>query len=208
MKLMAKMPEDRYQTAAGLQFDMQQCLASWQLKHRIEPFALGQHDAPDHLLIPERLFGREREVNELHAAFRRALSASTPQLVLISGYAGVGKSAVVAELQRMVLAENALLSTPFVNLALVPEAASSLLMPRTMGHQRAFSTLVMGRKVSAEDARLAGFVSEHEGGLACDRLRPGDVDVTCWYSRSTSSLRQSWVPSVMTAAAPAATPRE
>jgi enoyl-CoA hydratase/carnithine racemase len=50
-------------------------------------------------------------------------------------------------------------STPFIHLGLVPEGASSLLMPRTMGHQRAFATLVMGRTVSADDARVAGFVN-------------------------------------------------
>src|SRR5438067_12338573 len=47
-------------------------------------------------------------------------------------------------------------STPFIQLGLVPEGASSLLMPRTMGYQRASATLVMGRKMSAEDARIAG----------------------------------------------------
>ena len=56
-------------------------------------------------------------------------------------------------------ATTATFSTPFIHLGLVPEGASSLLMPRTMGYQRAFATLVMGRTVSAEDARLAGFVN-------------------------------------------------
>ena len=50
-------------------------------------------------------------------------------------------------------------STPFIHLGLVPEGASSLLAPRAMGHQRAFAMLVMGRSLSAEDARLAGFVN-------------------------------------------------
>jgi enoyl-CoA hydratase/carnithine racemase len=50
-------------------------------------------------------------------------------------------------------------STPFIHLGLVPEGASSLLIPRTMGHQRAFAMLVMGRTVNAEDARQAGFVN-------------------------------------------------
>ncbi len=50
-------------------------------------------------------------------------------------------------------------ATPFIHLGLVPEGASSLLMPRTMGHQRAFATLVMGRTISAEDAQIAGFVN-------------------------------------------------
>src|ERR1700748_709424 len=59
-----------------------------------------------------------------------------------------------------VLASNtATFSTPFIHLGLVPEGASSLLMPRTMGHQRAFATLVMGRTMTAEDARIAGFVN-------------------------------------------------
>ena len=50
-------------------------------------------------------------------------------------------------------------STPFMQLGLVPEGASSLLMPATMGHQRAFAMLVMGRTMSAEDGRIAGFVN-------------------------------------------------
>jgi enoyl-CoA hydratase/carnithine racemase len=50
-------------------------------------------------------------------------------------------------------------STPFIHLGLVPEGASSLLAPRTMGHQRAFAMLVMGRSLSADDGRLAGFVN-------------------------------------------------
>ena len=59
-----------------------------------------------------------------------------------------------------VLASNtATFSTPFIHLGLVPEGASSLLMPRTMGHQRAFAMLVMGRTVSADEAQVAGFVN-------------------------------------------------
>jgi enoyl-CoA hydratase/carnithine racemase len=59
-----------------------------------------------------------------------------------------------------VLASNtATFATPFINLGLVPEGASSLLMPRTMGYQRAFATLVMGRTMSADDALIAGFVN-------------------------------------------------
>jgi enoyl-CoA hydratase/carnithine racemase len=59
-----------------------------------------------------------------------------------------------------VLASNtATFSTPFIQLGLVPEGASSLLMPRAMGHQRAFAMLVMGRTFSADDAKEAGFVN-------------------------------------------------
>jgi enoyl-CoA hydratase/carnithine racemase len=55
--------------------------------------------------------------------------------------------------------KTATFSTPFIHLGLVPEGASSLLIPRTIGHQRAFSMLVMGRKFSADEAREAGFVN-------------------------------------------------
>jgi hypothetical protein len=61
MTLPAKTAEDRYQTAAGLAIDLRRCLMAWQATGGIEPFPLGAHDASDRLLIPERLYGRERE---------------------------------------------------------------------------------------------------------------------------------------------------
>src|SRR5262249_12642582 len=69
MKLLAKTSEDRYQTAAGLGRDLRRCLAEWERLARIAPFALGQYDAPDRLLIPEKLYGRAREIETLLAAF-------------------------------------------------------------------------------------------------------------------------------------------
>src|SRR5215468_2210015 len=62
MKLLAKMAEERYQTAAGAERDLRHCLAQWELQRRIDDFPLGQHDAPDRLLVPEKLYGRAREV--------------------------------------------------------------------------------------------------------------------------------------------------
>ena len=58
MKLLAKTAEERYQTAAGLEKDLRRCLAEWELHGRIEPFALGEHDRPDRLMIPEKLYGQ------------------------------------------------------------------------------------------------------------------------------------------------------
>ena len=58
MKLLAKTAEERYQTAAGLEKDLRRCLAEWELHGRIEPFALGERDAPDRLMIPEKLYGQ------------------------------------------------------------------------------------------------------------------------------------------------------
>ncbi|HKO95181.1 MAG TPA: AAA family ATPase, partial [Polyangiaceae bacterium] len=72
----------------------------WNADGRIHEFALGDHDAPDHLMIPEKLYGRRSEVETLLAAFDRIVSGGRPELVLVSGYSGVGKSAVVNELQK------------------------------------------------------------------------------------------------------------
>jgi serine/threonine protein kinase len=100
LKLLAKTAEERYQTAAGLGRDLQRCLAAWEADHRIDAFPLGQQDASDRLLIPERLYGREREIETLLAAFDRVVKSGAPELVLVSGYSGIGKSSVVNELHR------------------------------------------------------------------------------------------------------------
>src|SRR5215813_9746109 len=67
MKLLAKRAEDRYQTAAGLESDLRRCQIEWAALHRIADFPLGDHDTPDRLLIPEKLYGRRREVETLFA---------------------------------------------------------------------------------------------------------------------------------------------
>ncbi|CAE6759899.1 Serine/threonine-protein kinase PknD [Paraburkholderia aspalathi] len=103
MKLLAKTPEERYQTAAGVEWDLRHCLAEWELRHRVDAFRLGAHDTPDRLLIPEKLYGREREVGALVAAFHRVVSSGAPELVLVSGYSGIGKSAVVNELHKVLV---------------------------------------------------------------------------------------------------------
>ncbi len=103
MKLLAKNAEERFQTASGLEADLRQCLAEWQSQGRIDPFTLGAHDSSDRLLIPEKLYGREREVDALLAAFDRVVAQGTPELVLVSGYSGVGKSSVVNELHRVLV---------------------------------------------------------------------------------------------------------
>src|SRR5271168_1595220 len=100
LKLLAKTAEERYQTAAGLERDLRRCLASWEAQRRIDAFPLGQKDASDRLLIPEKLYGREREIETLLAAFDRVVTSGRPELVLVSGYSGIGKSAVVNELHK------------------------------------------------------------------------------------------------------------
>ena len=102
LKLLAKNAEDRYQTAMGLEADLQRCLAEWRSYRRIEQFPLGADDVPDRLLIPEKLYGREREVDVLLSAFGR-VTQGPAEFVLVSGYSGVGKSSVVNELHKVLV---------------------------------------------------------------------------------------------------------
>jgi len=103
MRLLAKNAEERYQTAAGLEADLRRCLTELQSHARIDPFALGADDSSDQLRIPEKLYGREREVEALIAAFDRVVAQGTAELILVSGYSGVGKSSVVNELHKVLV---------------------------------------------------------------------------------------------------------
>ena len=100
MKLLAKTAEERYQTASGLEADLRRCLGEWETHSRIDPFPLATHEPADRLLIPEKLYGREREIDALLAAFDRVVAHGKVELVLVSGYSGVGKSSVVNELHK------------------------------------------------------------------------------------------------------------
>jgi serine/threonine protein kinase len=100
LKLLAKAPEQRYQTAAGLEADLRRCLSALEARGRIESFTLGAGDVPDRLLVSEKLYGREKEIEQLLASFARVAGGGRPELVLVSGYSGVGKSSVVNELHK------------------------------------------------------------------------------------------------------------
>jgi PAS domain S-box-containing protein len=99
-KLLAKTTEERYQTAAGVEYDLHLCLVQWERERRIENFSPGEHDTSERLLVPEKLYGRGREIDILLAAFDRVVADGSPQLVLVSGYSGIGKSSVVNELHK------------------------------------------------------------------------------------------------------------
>ncbi|MDZ8050201.1 MAG: protein kinase domain-containing protein [Aulosira sp. ZfuVER01] len=114
MKLMAKNAEDRYQSAAGLKYDLELCFGQWQQKKAIAPFQLARKDISDRFLIPEKLYGRQNEVETLLAVFDRVagnqeqidqISDLSPQieLILIEGFSGIGKTAVVNEVQKPIV---------------------------------------------------------------------------------------------------------
>jgi len=104
--------------------------------------------------------GRGGAVGQPILRFLYALArAQKPLVAAVGGVAvGVGTT-MLLHCDHVIAASEARLSTPFVSLGLVPEAASSLIAPRLMGHARAFSLLVMGKSLTAEEAKSAGIVN-------------------------------------------------
>jgi len=101
LKLLAKSPEDRYQSAYGLVADLQRCLSALEGPGPVASFELGTHDVPERFAVPEKLYGREVQQAALRDAFERA-AAGRATFVLVSGAAGTGKSALTGTLKRPV----------------------------------------------------------------------------------------------------------
>ncbi|NEU73484.1 AAA family ATPase [Hassallia byssoidea VB512170] len=115
-KLMAKNAEDRYQSAFGLKYDLQVCLKQWQETGNIANFELGMRDVCDRFVIPEKLYGRDKEVATLLTAFDRVCRGeitspvenvvapkSKIELMLIAGSSGIGKTVVVNEVHKPIV---------------------------------------------------------------------------------------------------------
>ncbi|MBD2412379.1 serine/threonine protein kinase [Nostoc calcicola FACHB-389] len=110
MKLMAKNAEDRYQSATGLLVDLELCLKQLETQGIITNFIPGRLDVLSQLLIPQKLYGREQQVNELLAAFERVNNPPESlvidgrlkgvEMMLVSGYSGIGKSVLVNEVNK------------------------------------------------------------------------------------------------------------
>lgn len=98
-KLLAKTPEDRYQSAWGIKADLETCLSQLKSQGQISPFPLGGQDITEKFHIPQKLYGREQEVNQLLTAFEQVSQGAT-EMILISGYSGIGKSALVNEIHK------------------------------------------------------------------------------------------------------------
>ena len=141
-----------------------ECRTEWEMRGRIDEFPLAEHDVPDRLLIPEKLYGRSREVAALLSSFHQVVATGTPELVLVSGYSGIGKSSVVNELHKALVPPRGLFASgkfdqykrdiPYATLA------------------QAFQSLVRQilSKSEAELASLAGCASRGPGSeWAADR---------------------------------------
>jgi len=102
MKLLEKNAEDRYQTAGGLKVDLETCLDQLEEKGAIAYFPPGQLDQTSQLVIPQKLYGRDAEVTELLAAFER-VSQGQSEIVLVSGYSGIGKSSLINEVHKPIV---------------------------------------------------------------------------------------------------------
>jgi len=108
MKLMAKMADERYQSGSGLKADLARCLRQLRMEGKIDSFSLGLEDFSDEMRIPRKLYGRQSEIDALLAAFGRVTDSGVSELVLLSGYSGVGKTSVVYEFRKALVAHRGL----------------------------------------------------------------------------------------------------
>ena len=105
LKLLSKNSEDRYQTTRGILLDLDKCLSFLNQEKEIEFFEPGENDASPIFSIPQKLFGREAEIRSMLDHFEQA-SGGTSSLLVVSGYSGVGKTALINELQKPLSAKD------------------------------------------------------------------------------------------------------
>src|ERR1044071_732789 len=103
-KLLAKAPEDRYQTAAGLFADLRTCVERFAVTGAIAEFALGRDDVASRFELPTKLYGRRAELEALTGAFER-VAAGGVEAVLVTGQSGIGKTSIVRELFPLITRE-------------------------------------------------------------------------------------------------------
>ncbi len=108
LKLLAKSPEKRYQSAEGLMHDLAHCADLLAADQEIEPFEPGEKDVARKFLVPQNIYGREEELRELLGLFEAA-AAGRSEFCLVHGYSGVGKSALVNEIDRPLVRERGFL---------------------------------------------------------------------------------------------------
>ncbi len=97
LKLLAKEPEQRYQSAQGVVHDLKVLQAAWALGEVREDFIPGQTDVSPRFQVARKLYGRAVQTAQLLSAFERVTTSTVPEMVLVAGYSGVGKTALVHE---------------------------------------------------------------------------------------------------------------
>ena len=105
IKMLSKDPEERYQSGYGLKADLKECLHQLKRAGEIEPFPLGREDISDRLIIPQRIYGRDKEIDILMRAFER-VRYGRYEIMLITGLAGIGKTVLVNEIRRPIVRHN------------------------------------------------------------------------------------------------------
>lgn len=101
MKLLEKAPEDRYQHAWGIESDLICCLMQLQANGEVETFPLAENDICDKFYISPKLYGREKEIETILNTFENVLSNRGKEMILITGYSGIGKSKVLQEITHI-----------------------------------------------------------------------------------------------------------
>ena len=104
LRLLQKNPDGRYQSAYGLQHDLELCARQWKQNGSIKPFELGKSDLKGIFRIPQKLYGRENELKTLLDSFER-ITTNSKELIIVTGYSGVGKSVLVKEVQKPIAAK-------------------------------------------------------------------------------------------------------
>ncbi len=104
IKLMSKDAEDRYQSAYGLSLDLKQSQKQLKENRPIEDFSLGQNDVSGKSQIPQKLYGRDKETATLMSTFG-LFATGKSEVIMVSGYSGVGKSALVHEIYKPIVRE-------------------------------------------------------------------------------------------------------
>ncbi|MGP1383213.1 MAG: diguanylate cyclase domain-containing protein [Thainema sp.] len=171
LKLLAKMAEDRYQSATGLAADLEHCRQMMVEQSAIASFPLAQHDQCDRFEIPQKLYGRETEVQTLLHAFER-VSAGAIELMLVSGFSGIGKTALIHEIHKPIVRQRGyFISGKFDQLQRSVPYASLI---------QAFRGLI--RQLLAEsDSQIAHWQTKLQDALGANRKVMADVipEVEC-----------------------------
>ncbi|MES0488967.1 MAG: adenylate/guanylate cyclase domain-containing protein [Leptospirales bacterium] len=105
IKLLEKNPEDRYQSAEGLEYDIEKILKNFESDKIDEPFEVGRHDTANIFMISQRLFGREKEIASLLAVYNEVIEGD-PRLLLVTGLSGIGKTSLIHEIHQPLTLHN------------------------------------------------------------------------------------------------------